>query len=63
MFPTTGLDGEEFDPKSYRYKMRGLPLAGGWRLFAALHCPMYDLGMVSEIVLHAPSGQGGLLRG
>ncbi|CAL1166148.1 unnamed protein product, partial [Cladocopium goreaui] len=35
VFPTTGLDGEEFDPKSYRYKMRGLPLARGGAYFAA----------------------------
>lgn len=31
VFPMTGFRNEEFDPKSFRYVMRGQPLAQGWR--------------------------------
>ena len=32
VFPAKGLNGEDFDPKSLRFKMKGQPLGVGWRL-------------------------------
>ena len=35
-FPAKGLDGEDLDPKSLRFKMRGQPMGLGWRLVSGL---------------------------
>lgn len=32
VFPSTGFDGESFDPKSLRFKLKGQPLSRGLRL-------------------------------
>ena len=38
VFPMKGFRDEEFDPKSFRYAMRGQPLAQGWRpMYVCVH--------------------------
>ena len=40
-FPVKGLNGEDFDPKSLRFKMKGQPLGVGWRLVSGLVCRLF----------------------
>lgn len=37
IFPTRGFHGEEFDPKSLRYKLRNQRVANGWRPIIQKH--------------------------
>ncbi|CAL1140028.1 unnamed protein product [Cladocopium goreaui] len=49
VFPMTGFRNEEFDPKSFRYVMRGQPLAQGWRHYGCnLICEQCMAAKVSK---------------